>query len=118
MLFFMVLNEVMGNLVAPLIRTNRLALPPVSLIFAVLALGSAFGLLGALVATPVTGIVRAFYEACLLFRRCGKGDMGRAVEAMLSHETDGFIGERASCRKRRPPTSHAGGTSSKARPAA
>lgn len=93
-LFFVVLNEVMGDLVAPLIRANRMDLHPVSLIFAVLALGSAFGLLGALVATPVTGIVKAFYEEFMLFRRRGAMDAEQAAEDVLDGRLEEWPGGR------------------------
>jgi putative permease len=91
-LFFVVLNEVMGDLVAPLVRADRMDLHPVSLIFAVLALGSAFGLLGALVATPVTGMVKAFYEEFLLFRRRGDVDRDQAVEDVLDGRLEDLPG--------------------------
>lgn len=61
-IFYIVMLQLAANVVAPLVRSSRMKLHPVSLLFSVLALGSIFGVMGALIATPVVGILKAFYE--------------------------------------------------------
>lgn len=60
--FFLVMNETTGNLIAPPIRGKTMKLHPVSMIFAMAALGYAFGLLGAIMSVPITAFVKAFYD--------------------------------------------------------
>jgi predicted PurR-regulated permease PerM len=36
---------------------------PVSILFILMAMASAFGVMGALLATPLTAIIKAYYEA-------------------------------------------------------
>lgn len=61
-LFYITMNELVGNFVIPKIRASTMNLHPVSSLIVMLALGSAFGIPGALIATPVTAIIKAFYE--------------------------------------------------------
>ncbi len=67
--WYTVMNELAGDFLAPLVRSKAMELHPVSQLFAVLAMGSAFGFLGALLATPVSGIGKAFYEEFYLARQ-------------------------------------------------
>lgn len=67
--WYMVMNELAGDFLAPLVRSKAMELHPVSQLFMVLAMGSAFGFLGALLATPVAGIGKAFYEEFYLARQ-------------------------------------------------
>lgn len=62
LIFYLILNEIMGDLVIPRIRASTMNLHPVSTLFSMLALASAFGLIGALIATPLTAFVKAYYE--------------------------------------------------------
>jgi predicted PurR-regulated permease PerM len=61
-LFYLVLNEVMGDIVTPKIRASTMQLHPVSVLFSMLVLGAAFGIEGALVATPITAFIKAYYQ--------------------------------------------------------
>ncbi len=62
LLFFVTLNQVTSNFISPIIIGRTMKMHPVSLLFAVLALGSAFGFLGAILAMPLAGFVKAFYD--------------------------------------------------------
>jgi len=86
-IFYIVLLQLMGNFVAPLVRSSQMKLHPVSLLFSVLAMGSVFGLLGALIATPVAGIVKAFYEEFSLARQPPDEELDQRVENMLKRRT-------------------------------
>jgi putative permease len=85
-LFFVALNEFTGLVIGPLIRSRQMKLHPASLIFAVVVMGGAFGLLGALIATPLAGIVKAYYEEFYLSRQPEDPRLDERVEAMLRRE--------------------------------
>ena len=63
LIFFLALDEVMGDFVIPRLRARTMKLHPVSTLFVLLAMGAAFGLMGLLLATPVAAIIKAYYEA-------------------------------------------------------
>jgi predicted PurR-regulated permease PerM len=65
-IFYIVLSEVMGDFVMPKVRASTMDLHPVSTLFVMLAMGSAFGLTGALIATPLTAFIKAYYETFYL----------------------------------------------------
>ncbi len=67
-LFYLVMNEVLGNVVAPRIRGQTMQLHPVLLLFFTLAFTLAFGLLGAIVATPAAAFFSAYYGEFYLKR--------------------------------------------------
>jgi predicted PurR-regulated permease PerM len=68
-LFYLVSNELLGNLVAPRIRGVTMQIHPVLLLFFTLAFALAFGLLGAIVATPAAAFFSAYYGEFYLKRR-------------------------------------------------
>jgi predicted PurR-regulated permease PerM len=68
-LFYLISNEILGNVVAPRIRGTTMQLHPVLLLFFTLAFALAFGLLGAVVATPAAAFFSAFYGEFYLKRR-------------------------------------------------
>ena len=67
-IFYLVSNEILGNVVAPKVRGARMQLHPVLLIFFTIAFALAFGLLGAIVATPAAAFASAFYSEFYLKR--------------------------------------------------
>jgi len=83
--FFLALDEIMGDFVLPRIRSTTMNLHPVSTIVAVLIMGSAFGLIGALLATPVTAIIKAYYEAFFSTRVKRDRQMSSRIDAVLYH---------------------------------
>lgn len=62
-IFYLVLDEIMGDFVIPHIRASTMKIHPVSLLVMLLAMVTVFGLMGALIATPLTAFVKAYYEA-------------------------------------------------------
>ncbi|HEX9932072.1 MAG TPA: AI-2E family transporter [Allosphingosinicella sp.] len=66
--FYLVSNEILGNVVAPRIRGTTMQLHPVLLLFFTLAFALAFGLLGAIVATPAAAFFSAYYGEFYLKR--------------------------------------------------
>ncbi len=74
---FLLVQQIEGNILMPLIQKRATSLPPVLTILAVVALGGLFGLLGALLATPLmlVGIVlvRMLYVEDILGDRVDGG---------------------------------------------
>ena len=62
LVFYIVMQELVGDLVATYVRSKTMQLHPAMLIIAVLALAAAFGIVGALIATPLVGFIKAYYE--------------------------------------------------------
>jgi predicted PurR-regulated permease PerM len=80
--FYIVQSEIMGDFVAPYVRGKTMELHPVWVLFVTLALAATFGLAGALVGTPLTGVIAAF---CTTFRKTPP-PTSSLVERMLARE--------------------------------
>jgi len=83
--FYLVMSETMSNFVTPRIRASAMSLHPVSVLFLMLAMAAAFGVLGALIATPIAAFIKAYFEE---FYLNGKGEAARhnvLVEGMVKH---------------------------------
>ena len=68
LIFFLALNEVMGDFVMPKLRSSTMNIHPVSILFLLLAMGAAFGFTGVLLATPLAAIIKAYYEEFYLIK--------------------------------------------------
>lgn len=89
-LFYLVLNETMGNLVVPRVRRSTMDLHPAFSLVAMLLMGAAFGLLGALAATPMAGVVKAYTDEFFLKGRQGDVDrLDRLTQDMLRRQVEG-----------------------------
>jgi putative permease len=62
-IFFIVMDEIMADFVLPRLRSSTMRIHPVSMIFIFLAMGSAFGFIGAIMSAPIVAIIKAYYEA-------------------------------------------------------
>jgi len=51
---FVVVQQIQGNIVQPMVQKSSVDLPPVVLMFSLIATGTLFGLPGVLLATPMT----------------------------------------------------------------
>lgn len=85
LIFYLVLNEIMGDLVMPKVRASTMNLHPVSSLFVMLAMASAFGIIGALIATPLTAFIKAYYEEFFLSSKKQKDD-DEQVNIVLNRE--------------------------------
>ena len=56
-ILFIIIQQLEGNLITPLLMKNRLDVPPAVTIIAVSALGVVFGILGMLIAEPLSAVV-------------------------------------------------------------
>ena len=62
LIFFAVLNELVSDILMPKLRASTMNIHPLSSLFLLLAMGTAFGITGALLATPMAAIIKAYYE--------------------------------------------------------
>jgi putative permease len=85
-LFYIAMMQIVGNVIAPYVRSSQMKLHPVSLLFSVLAMGSVFGILGALIATPMTGIFKAFYDEFFAESRPDDPQREKRVARMLERQ--------------------------------
>jgi putative permease len=83
-LFYWGLSEILGNFVAPRIQASTMNLHAVFLLFITLAMVAAFGVLGAIIASPVAGFIKAYYEEFYLARVPKEPQIDQRVEGMLS----------------------------------
>ncbi len=88
-LFYLALNTIVANVIDPPLRGAQMRLHPVVLLFATLAFAAAFGLPGALIATPLMSFIAAFYAEFFLARRPADPDLDARVERMLTKRLDG-----------------------------
>jgi putative permease len=86
--FYLALNEVMVDFVTPRIQASTMQLHPVSVLFSMLVLGAAFGVVGALVATPVTAFVKAYYEEFYVTQHAAKVELEKYVERIMFAQAD------------------------------
>jgi predicted PurR-regulated permease PerM len=83
LLFYVVLSELVGDVIMPFVRAETMDVHPAVLIVAVLALGSAFGLLGALLAAPLAGFAVVVWREFYLERQPADAQLDARVERML-----------------------------------
>lgn len=60
--FYLASDELMADFIMPRVRSNTMKIHPVSILFALMAMGAAFGFIGVLLATPLAGIIKSFYD--------------------------------------------------------
>lgn len=82
-LFYLVMMQLAGNVLSPLVRATTMKLHPVSLLFSVLAMASVFGVLGAIIATPVAGIFKAYYDEFFAANRPEDKESDTRITRML-----------------------------------
>lgn len=86
--YFWSLSTFLGNFVAPHIQGERMNLHPAYLLGTTVAFGYAFGLLGVLIAAPVAGFLKAFFDAFYLERQPADERSEERVEAILARKPE------------------------------
>ena len=79
--FYLVVDEIMADFIMPRIRSNTMKIHPVSILFVVLAMGAAFGFMGILLATPLTAMIKAYFEVFYL----NKFDDDKLMDKRIHH---------------------------------
>jgi predicted PurR-regulated permease PerM len=81
--FYAVLTELTSDVLLPRLQSETMRLHAVYIVAFVLAFGSTFGLLGAVLATPLAGLVAAVWQEFVVSRRPDVPDLDVRVERML-----------------------------------
>lgn len=66
LLLYLVVQQLEASVLSPLIMSRQMKFHPLSVAFAILTLGSLFGILGAFLAIPILATLKAFYEELVL----------------------------------------------------
>jgi predicted PurR-regulated permease PerM len=85
LIFYLVLNEITGNILMPHIRASTMDLHPVSTLFVMIAMGAAFGLIGIFIATPLTAFIKAYYDVFYL-NEASSENIDQQVEVVLKRK--------------------------------
>jgi predicted PurR-regulated permease PerM len=83
-IFFLGIDEVLGDFIMPRLRSSSMNLHPVIIMFFLLAMGAAFGFTGILLSTPMAAFVKSFYEEFYLTRLKPDEKMEGRIEAMIN----------------------------------
>jgi putative permease len=83
LIFLLVLDEIMGDIILPKLRSKTMNLHPVSTFFVLLVMASAFGIMGVILATPLTAIIKAYYEVFYSDHARNTTKTDRQAEAVL-----------------------------------
>lgn len=88
LIFYWILSEFLGNFVAPKVRAETMNLNAVYILFMTLAMAYAFGLLGVLVASPVAGFLKAYFDEFYLKKQPPDPLEERRLKQMLSRNPE------------------------------
>jgi len=83
LVFFLLLNELVSDFLMPKLRSSTMNIHPVSSLFLLLAMGTAFGLTGALLATPLAAVIKAYYEEFYIGQFPEDPEMDNRVDDIL-----------------------------------
>ena len=83
--FFLVLDEILGDFIMPRIRSNAMNLHPATIIFFLLVMGAAFGFIGIILSTPIAAFLKSFYEEFYLSALKPDPKLEQRVDAMINH---------------------------------
>ncbi|MDX1662997.1 MAG: AI-2E family transporter [Candidatus Promineifilaceae bacterium] len=85
-LFYIVMDQLMGDFILPRLQKETMNLHPVLVLFAIFALAAAFGIAGALLAVPLAAVVKAFYQVFYVERQPEDPGLEQRTEQMLHME--------------------------------
>ena len=81
---FLAIQQVEGNLLIPLVMSRQLSLHPIAILFAVIAMGGLFGIIGIFLATPATVTAGIIYDEFYLQPRLdGDGNVNTDVSDLI-----------------------------------
>ena len=86
-IFFLAMDEIVGDFIMPKVRSSSMSLHPASIIFFLLVMGAAFGFIGILLSTPVAAFAKSFYEEFYLTRLNTDGAMDKRIDVII-HQSD------------------------------
>jgi putative permease len=89
-IFFMGIDEILADFIMPRLRASSMNLHPVSIMFCLLVMGSAFGFIGILLSTPIAAFLKSFYEEFYLTRLSSDEKMDQRIEKMIDKSKSGL----------------------------
>jgi len=81
--FFLAMDEILGDFVMPRLRASSMSLHPVAIIFFLLVMGAAFGFIGILLSTPIAAFAKAYYEEFYLSKLKPDETLEKRIDAMV-----------------------------------
>lgn len=60
--FYLALDEIIGDFIIPRIRSKTMKIHPAFILIMIIVMSTAFGIIGAFIATPFTAFIKAYYE--------------------------------------------------------
>jgi len=103
---YLVVQQIEGNILMPLVHRRTVELPPALTLFSVVAAGLIFGTLGVLLATPITVVV--FVAVKILYLREGLGEE-ITLPAPVVEQTEVEVAEAATLEEERAQAERAEG---------
>ena len=82
-LFFLAIDEILGDFIMPRLRSSSMSLHPVTIMFFLLAMGAAFGFMGILLSTPMAAFAKSYYEEFYLNRLKPDDKIEKRIEAII-----------------------------------
>jgi putative permease len=95
LLFYVIFSEILGNFIAPRIYAETMDLNAAYVLFMTLAMGYAFGIIGVLIAAPIAGIAKAYYDAFYYDRQPADPELERRIDAMMHRKPEAVGGSPA-----------------------
>lgn len=85
--FYLAMDELMADFVMPKVRATTMKIHPVSILFVVMAMGAAFGFVGVLLATPLTAIIKAYFEVFYVDQQAPDKLIDKRIDEMIYNHT-------------------------------
>jgi predicted PurR-regulated permease PerM len=87
LVFFWAMSEFLGDFIAPRLWEHTMRLHPVYLLFMVIASAATFGVVGVLIAIPLAGFLKTFFDEFYLLRQPEDADADEQIERILHGRT-------------------------------
>jgi putative permease len=97
--FFLAMDEILGDFVMPKLRSSTMNIHPASIIIVLLAMAAAFGVTGAIMATPLAAIIKAFYEEFYLSRFKEDPRLDERIDTILYRKDETNLDEKKDAAK-------------------
>lgn len=62
LVFYLVFEQIQGNVIAPRVQSGKMALPPLVILIAITLGMYMFGLIGAIISIPIAGIIKVLVD--------------------------------------------------------
>lgn len=97
--FFLSMDEILGDFIMPKLRSSTMNIHPASIIIVLLAMAAAFGVTGAIMATPLAAIIKAFYEEFHLSRFKEDPRLDERIDTILYRKDETNVDANKEVRK-------------------